>query len=92
MPPGVEAGTHRVVPRHTGKLERTMEEGTQPLSVDSSVVQDDGSYRNHLIRTDISKELLEEDNPDVEKPETGLTEVMITIECKEVKTLVDTGS
>ena len=69
-----------------------MEEGTQPLSLNNSVVQDDNSYQSHLILTDISKELMEEDNPDVVKPEAGLTEVMTTTEGKKVKTLVDTGS
>ena len=54
--------------------------------------RDEGSYRNHLIRTDISKELLEEDNPEVNEPETGLTAMIIAIEGKEFKTLIDTGS
>ena len=35
---------------------------------------------------------MEEDNLEVGEPETGLTEVMVTIEGKEIKTLVDTGS
>ena len=69
-----------------------MEEGTQPLPIDNCVVQDNESYQSNIIRTDLSKEFLEEDNANVAKPDTGLTEVMITIEGKEVKTLVDTGS
>ena len=55
-----------------------MEEGTQPLLLNNSIVQDDNSYRSHLIITDIPQELIEEDNSDVMKPEVGLTEVMIT--------------
>ena len=71
-----------------------MEEGTQPLSLNNSIVQDDNSYWSHLVITYISQELTEEDNSDMMKPEVGLTEVMITIEGKKVKTLVlvDTGS
>ena len=69
-----------------------MEEGAQPLSGGSSGVQEECDYRNHLIRTYISKELLEEDNPEVNELETGLIEVIIAIEGKEFKTLIDTGS
>ena len=68
-----------------------MEERTQPLS-GSSGVQGTKSYHNHLIKTNISMELMEEDNPEVGEPETGLTEIIVTIEGKEIKTLVDTGS
>ena len=56
-----------------------MEEGTQPLSLNNSVVQDDNSYQSHLVLTDISQELIEEDNSDVMKPEVGLTEVMLSL-------------
>ena len=69
-----------------------MEEVTQPLSLNNSVVQDDNSYQSYLVLTDISQELIEEDNFNVRKSEVGLTEVTITIEGKKVKTLVDMGS
>ena len=62
------------------------------MSTGSSGVQEECGYQSHLLRMDISKELLEEDNPEVNEPEAGLTEVAITIEGKELKTLIDTGS
>ena len=37
-------------------------------------------------------ELMEEDNTELGEPEAGLTEIIVTIEGKEIKTLVDTGS
>ena len=55
-------------------------------------VQDNNGYRSNVIRIDLSKELMEEDDIEAVRLETGLTEVRIKIEGKEVKTLVDTGS
>ena len=62
------------------------------MSTGSSGVQEECHYRSQLIKTDISKELLEEDDAEVIEPETGLTEVIVNIEGKEFKTLIDTGS
>ena len=44
------------------------------------------------MRTDMSEELMEEGNREVVEPETGLTDVIVNIEGKEFKTLIDTGS
>ena len=41
---------------------------------------------------DMTKELLEEDDTKVIENKTGLTEVIVTIEGKNFKTLIDTGS
>ena len=68
-----------------------MEEKTQPLSGGSGV-RDTRSYHSNLIKTNISTELMEEDDQEVGEPETGLTEIIVTIEGKEIKTLTDTGS
>ena len=54
--------------------------------------QGNNSYQSNIIRTDLSKESMEEDDSKAVRPETGLTEVRINIEGKEVTTLVDTGS
>ena len=69
-----------------------MGNGAQPLSTDDCRVQGNDGYRSNIIGTDLSKELMEEDNAEAVRPETGLTDVRINIECKEITTLVDTGS
>ena len=74
------------------KLTRTVGEGTPPLSTNDCGTQDNNDYISNVIRTDLSKELMEEEDLETARPETGLTEVRIQIEGKEVKTLVDTGS
>ena len=62
------------------------------MSTGNSGVQEECHYQSQLIKTDISKELLEEDDAEVVEPEAALTEVMVNIEGKEFKTLIDTGS
>ena len=62
------------------------------MSTNDCGAQDNNEYTNNVICTDMSKELMEEEDLETARPETGLTEVRIQIEGKEVKTLVDTGS
>ena len=69
-----------------------MEQRTRPLSPEVSGVQMDDRYRNNVVITDLSEELLEEEDFGAERRENGLTEVKISIEGKEIKTLIDTGS
>ena len=64
----------------------------QPLSAGSSGVQKAYNYQSNTIITDMSKELMEEEDMEAVRQEQGLTEIKISIEGKEVKTLVDTGS
>ena len=72
--------------------QKTMGNGAQPLSTDDCGVQGNDSYRSNIIRSDISKELMEENDTKTVRPETGLTEVRINIKGKEIQTLIDTGS
>ena len=69
-----------------------MEHRTRPLSPEVSGVQMDDRYRNNVVITDLSEELLEEEDFEAGRRENGLTEVKINIEGKEIKTLIDTGS
>ena len=69
-----------------------MEHRTRPLSPEDSGVQMNDRYRNNIIITDLSEELLEEEDFEAVRRENGLTEVKINIEGKEIKTLIDTGS
>ena len=62
------------------------------MSTKDCGAQDNNGYLSNVIRTDLSKELMEEDDTEAARLETGLTEVRIQIEGKEIKTLVDTGS
>ena len=69
-----------------------MEARTPPLSTEYKRVQETGEYQSNVIQTDITKELLEEDNTEIMETKTGLTEVIVTMEGKSFKTLIDTGN
>ena len=56
-----------------------------PLSTEDSGVQGDDRYQNNIIITDLSEELMAEDDAGAKRRETGLTEVRIQIEGKEIK-------
>ena len=68
-----------------------MEKEARPFSIDDCGVHGD-RYRNHTIHTDVSTELMEEEETVVPRPEAWLTEVKLEIEGKPVTTLIDTGS
>ena len=68
-----------------------MEKRAQPLSTENRV-QVINEYTNNVIKMDLAKELLEEEENKVMEHRTGLTEVTINIEGKNYKTLIDTGS
>ena len=61
-------------------------------STGNNRVQVAEEYHNNVIQMDMTKELLEEDDTGVMETKTGLTEVIVTIEGKNFKTLIDTGS
>ena len=68
-----------------------MENRAHPLSTENRVQVTD-EYQSHIIKVDMAKELLEEEDTKVMEHKTGLTEVIVTIEGKGYKTLIDTGS
>ena len=59
-----------------------MEKRAQPLSTESRRVQITDTYHNNVIQMDMTKELLEEDDTKIIENKTGLTEVIDTIEGK----------
>ena len=65
---------------------------TIPLSNDDDRVQVIEEYRNNVTQMDMTKELLEGDDAGMMETKTGLTEVIVNIEGKNFKTLIDTGS
>ena len=68
-----------------------MENRAQPLSTENRVQVTD-EYLSNIIKVDMAKELLEEEDNKVMEHKTGLTEVTVNIEGKSYKTLIDTGS
>ena len=66
-----------------------MENRAQPLSTENRVQVTD-EYQSNIIKVDMAKELLEEEDTKVVDRKTGLTEVIVTIEGKNFKSLIDT--
>ena len=62
------------------------------MSTENRRVQITDEYHSNVIQMDMTKELLEEDDTKVIENKTGLMEVIVTIEGKNFKTLIDTGS
>ena len=54
------------------------------MSPEDSGVQLNDNYQNNIIITDLSKELMEEEDVEAVRRENGLTEVKINIEGKAV--------
>ena len=69
-----------------------MENRAHPLSEENLGVQEEHNYCSNIIIRDMAEELLEEDTAQMTETKTGLTEVLITIEGKDYKTLIDMGS
>ena len=69
-----------------------MENRAQQLSTENPGVQEECKYQNNIIIKDMAKELLEEDEAETMETKAGLTEVIVNIEGKNFKTLIDTGS
>ena len=65
---------------------------TTPLSNDDDRVQEECKYQSNIIIKDKAKELLEEDEAEMMETKAGLTEVIVKVEGKSFKTLIDTGS
>ena len=50
------------------------------MSTENNRVQETDEYQSNVIQTDITKELLEENNTEIIEPKTALTEVIIKME------------